>query len=98
MCHAQPDETIAGRRRGCRPAVVVPLDHPLLSVTSAVWNAFITRFPRCSGRCFLVAPGAAPQLPGTDGIGALPLDLLLLAIGAQTEKEMAARLGAQSIE
>jgi predicted AAA+ superfamily ATPase len=55
-------------------------------------NAFMARFPRYKGRCFLIAPGAAPMAPGADGIGTMPLDLLLLAIGAQTEKELAGRL------
>jgi len=56
--------------------------------------AFMHRFPRYKGRCYLVAPGAVPAAPGIDGTGSIPLDLLLLAIGAQTEKELAARLAA----
>lgn len=48
--------------------------------------AFMNRFPRYRGRCCLVAPGAVPARPEADGIGSIPLDLLQLAIGAQTEK------------
>lgn len=54
--------------------------------------AFMDRFPRFVGRCFLIAPGLSPVAPGPDGVGTMPLDLLLLAIGAQTEKELAAKL------
>jgi predicted AAA+ superfamily ATPase len=58
-------------------------------------RAFIERFPRFRNRCYLVAPGVAPKPAGqgSDGIGFLPLDVLLLAISSQTERELAARLG-----
>src|SRR5690606_15069236 len=51
-------------------------------------KAFMERFPRFDGRCFLVAPGVSPAAPGADGIGTIPLDLLLLAVGAQIEREL----------
>jgi hypothetical protein len=55
---------------------------------------FQARFPRFAGRCYVVAPSSPLQLASAsaDGVGALPLDLLLIAIGAQTEKELAARI------
>lgn len=58
--------------------------------------AFMARFPQFRGRCYLVAPNLTPRRASqsADGIGSLPLDVLLLAISAQTEKELAARLGA----
>jgi predicted AAA+ superfamily ATPase len=63
-------------------------------------KAFIQRFPKFSGRCFLVAPNAPAAAPSSrsNGIGTLPLDLLLLAIGAQTQKEIALRLGVLSAQ
>jgi predicted AAA+ superfamily ATPase len=55
---------------------------------------FMARFPRFRGRCYLVAPHIAAYVPkpNSDETGTLPLDLLLLAIGVQTEKELAQRL------
>ena len=57
-------------------------------------QAFMERFPRFENRTFLVAPDLLPRAPGksTGGIGTLPLDLLLLAISAQAERELMARL------
>jgi hypothetical protein len=57
-------------------------------------TAFAQRFPRFWQRCYLVAPDVLPMCSGdsSDGIGSLPLDLLLLAIGGQAERELAARL------
>jgi predicted AAA+ superfamily ATPase len=45
------------------------------------------RHPRFEGRCYVVSPSTVPTPPSKnlDGVGTLPLDLLLLAIGAQTE-------------
>jgi predicted AAA+ superfamily ATPase len=56
--------------------------------------AFMSRFPRFGGRCYLVAPNLSPTLPedNWDKVGTIPLDMLLLAAGAQTEKEMRQRL------
>jgi predicted AAA+ superfamily ATPase len=57
-------------------------------------NAFTARFPRFRGRCFLVAPGLVPTRPADnpDGVGTLSLDLLLLALSAQSVRELANRL------
>lgn len=59
-------------------------------------RAFMERFPRFKNRCYLVAPGVAPRAlgEGSDGIGVLPLDVLLLALSGQAERELAIRLGA----
>lgn len=59
-------------------------------------RAFMERFPRFKNRCYLVAPGVAPRAlsEGSDGIGVLPLDALLLALNWQAERELALRLGA----
>lgn len=58
-------------------------------------RAFMDRFPRFKGRCYLVAPAVAPVPLGLppDGIGVLPLDVLLLAVSSQIERELAGRLG-----
>jgi hypothetical protein len=56
---------------------------------------FVARFPRFHGRCYLVAPdldARQPQDSRGGAIGTLPLDLLLLAIGAQMEHDLATRL------
>jgi predicted AAA+ superfamily ATPase len=57
-------------------------------------HAFEARFKRFNGRCFLVAPNSFATLPSDnwDGIGTLPLDLFLLAVGAQAEYELAKRM------
>lgn len=57
-------------------------------------RAFMERFPRFKNRCYLVSPGATPRplAQSADGIGVLPLDMLLLAISSQTEQELAGRL------
>ena len=57
-------------------------------------QALMMRFPRFRGCCFYVAPEVAPSRPhdNRDQIGALPLDLLLLAVGAQAEQELKGRL------
>lgn len=57
---------------------------------------FVERYPRFKGRCYLASP-AAPAVRASDangGVGLLPLDLLLLALGAQTERELERRVGA----
>jgi predicted AAA+ superfamily ATPase len=56
--------------------------------------AFMNRFPRYKGRCYLIAPGAPSFAPGDIGVGTMPLDLLLLAIGAQTGNELFKKLTA----
>ncbi|HWG42443.1 MAG TPA: ATP-binding protein [Gemmataceae bacterium] len=57
-------------------------------------QAFMERFPRFKGRTFLVAPDLLPRAPSesTGHIGTLPLDLLLLAISSQAERELQGRL------
>jgi uncharacterized protein len=59
-------------------------------------HAFTARFPRFEKRAFIVSPDGLPTLPTShwDGVGSLPLDLFLLAVGAQAEYELARRLGA----
>jgi predicted AAA+ superfamily ATPase len=56
--------------------------------------AFTSRYPRFEGRCYMVSGGAAAVRPQDhwDKIGTIPLDLLLLAIGAQAEKELERRM------
>lgn len=57
-------------------------------------QAFVERHPRFAGRCYLVAPQAPVAHPTTtaSGIGTLPLDLLLLAVGAQAEQALGQNL------
>jgi predicted AAA+ superfamily ATPase len=57
-------------------------------------RAFMSRFPRFEGRCYLVAPDAPARRPEDelDRIGALPLDLFLLAVSAQAERGLKNRL------
>ncbi len=57
-------------------------------------RAFQERFPRFRGRVFLVAADLAPSSPSEKNrhVGTLPLDLLLLALGGQAEKEFMGRL------
>jgi uncharacterized protein len=59
-------------------------------------QAFMERFPRFKGRTFLIAPDLLPRAPSesTGHIGTLPLDLLLLAISSQAERELQGRLRA----
>ena len=78
-------------------------DQPLaFEIGSSVRHAtsslrrFVERYPRFRGRSFLVAPDA-PCIPASEpngGVGILPLDLLLLAVGVQTERELEQRLTA----
>ena len=57
-------------------------------------HAFVARFKRFGGRCFIVAPDAALAMPQQtrDGIGTLPLDLFLLAVSAQAEAGLESRI------
>jgi predicted AAA+ superfamily ATPase len=57
-------------------------------------RAFMERFPRFAGRCFIVHPNGVAIAPeeSSDGIGALPVDLLLLASGAHAERELEKRM------
>ena len=62
-------------------------------------NAFIDRHPRFHGHSYLVAPQAAVIHPHDDsrGIGMLPLDTFLLAVGAQAHQAMLTRLGVSDL-
>jgi hypothetical protein len=53
-------------------------------------RALAERHPRFAGGCWLVAPGAPVVSPGRagDGIGTVPLDLFLLAMGAQAAEAL----------
>jgi predicted AAA+ superfamily ATPase len=57
-------------------------------------EALVTRHPRFQGGCWLAAPGLPHVRPeeATSGIGLVPLDLLLGAVGRQAERAMANRL------
>jgi len=57
-------------------------------------NLFKQRYSKFDGHCYVVAPGAPAMRPspGWGNVGSLPLDLLLLAIGAQAERELERRL------
>ena len=53
--------------------------------------ALMERYPKFRGRCFIVTPDITPQEPkiGTfDEVGRVPLDMFLLAVSAQAEKEL----------
>ena len=59
-------------------------------------HRFMKRFPRFEGRCHLVSPAPVGMTPAEagDGIGRLPLDLLLLAASRQAEAALRRRLTA----
>ena len=61
-------------------------------------EALVERNYRFHGHSYLVAPQAAVIHPAEDrrGIGMLPLDTFLLAVGAQAHQAMLARLGVPS--
>jgi uncharacterized protein len=63
--------------------------------TRAGLRRFIQRYPRFRGGAYLVAPELrmASATDSSDGIGTMPLDLLLLAVSAQAESELRFRLG-----
>lgn len=58
-------------------------------------QALVERHPRFTGRTYLVAPQVAVTHPGSSasGVGTLPLDRLLLLVGAQAEAALAASIG-----
>lgn len=59
-------------------------------------RAFAEQHPRFRGRCYLVTPEAAVRHPSDDtDIGTLPVDIFLLAIGAQADKTLAQDMGRQ---
>ncbi len=57
-------------------------------------KTFEARYPRFRGRCYYVAPEVFARRPDEtgDGIGTLPIDLFLLAVGGQVARELARRL------
>lgn len=81
-------------------------DHPKDPLAIEVASSFdhsregfarlVEKFPRYKGQCYLVAPNAPPALPGNtiDGVGSIPLNMLLLAIGSRAEAQLAQRLQA----
>ncbi len=78
-------------------------DHPsdpiAVEVTSSSSHSakgiseFQRRFPRFEGRCFLVYPDAKPVLPNDQKPGRIPLDMLLVAIGKQSQHALERRFG-----
>ena len=56
-------------------------------------KAFEARFPRFEGRCYYVSPEVPARSPASnhDGVGTLPLDLFLLAVGGQAAQELTRR-------
>ncbi len=65
-------------------------DHPRSGL-----KALVERHPRFLGRTYLVTPQVAVTHPGSSasGVGTVPLDLFLEAVGAQAEAALAASLG-----
>jgi predicted AAA+ superfamily ATPase len=59
-------------------------------------QALMARYPRFKGRCFYLAPDMAVTMPNAspDLVGTLPLDMFLLMVGAQAERELNNRLHA----
>lgn len=57
-------------------------------------HALAGRFERFRGKGYIVSPGVHPIAPqdARDRIGTLPLDMLLLAVSAQSRRELEARL------
>lgn len=90
--------------RDGRDEVDLVYDHPMSPLAFEICSStrhsrraivrFREQFPRFRDHCFVVAPTATPTKPedNPDGIGTLPLDLALLAIGRQTEQYMVQRL------
>ncbi len=58
-------------------------------------RALIERFPRFKGGCYAVSPNCQAVKASTahEGIGSIPLDLMLLAISRQAERELEERIG-----
>ncbi|MFN0195274.1 MAG: ATP-binding protein [Planctomycetaceae bacterium] len=74
-----------------------PLAFEITIKTSHSLRGMITfreRFPRFEKNCYHVSESLFAKSPSEtdDGIGRIPIDLLLLAAGAQAEKELASRL------
>lgn len=51
---------------------------------------FSERYPRFQNKCFLIAPNVPASMPAAsiNSIGSFPLDLFLLAVSAQAEREL----------
>lgn len=91
-------------RDGSREVDLI-LDHPAEplafeigsspSHSRAGLRALIERHPRFEGRAYLVAPQSPVAHPQSSrsGIGSLPVDDLLLAVGAQAHQALIARVG-----
>ena len=61
--------------------------------STAGLQRFMERFPRFRGRCHLVSPDAPAVPPDMrNGLGLLPLDLLLLAASRQADHAQGLRL------
>ncbi len=60
-------------------------------------RAFIKQHPRFHGSSYLVAPNTpvVPAQSNREGIGTIPLDTFLVAVGAQAEQALTARLRPQ---
>ncbi len=59
-------------------------------------RSFMEQHPRFGGHCYLVVAHQAIALPpeeSPDGVGEMPLDLFLLAVGGQHDQALARRLG-----
>ena len=64
-------------------------------------RSFMEQHPRFRGHCYLVVahqPIALSPQESPDGIGELPLDLFLLAVGSQHDQALARRLGVSLTE
>jgi predicted AAA+ superfamily ATPase len=81
------------------------VDHPLAFEISVAGNhrraglrALISRHKKFHGKCYIVAQQTIPISPmdSPDGIGVIPLDMFLLAVSAQTEAALQARLSSAS--
>ena len=60
-------------------------------------HALIARHERFRSNCYLVAPQAAVIHPDRSGIGTLPLDTLILAVGAHTRASVGIKAGAGAL-
>ncbi|MDA0832313.1 MAG: ATP-binding protein [Planctomycetota bacterium] len=69
--------------------ITIKTSHHLRGVTT-----FRERFSRFEKNCYLVSENSHAKLPSEtdDGIGRIPIDLLLLAAGAQAERDLERRL------
>jgi hypothetical protein len=92
--------------RDGREEVDLILDHPTQPLAFEIGSsarhstrglvALQERHPRFTGRCYLVTPDSPVRQPqvSTEGVGSLPLDRLLVAVGRQAEKALDLTLAA----